>query len=70
MRVLGYFEKKKQEKAQEKRMTDDMSTKLVFTPQCCECQNNKTLDTCSEFKVKPIEYKSNTEKCPRLKPVN
>lgn len=56
-------------KRQIERITGEMSTVLLFVPQCAECSHNISFDKCGIFKSKPIEYMNNDKKCPYKQPV-
>lgn len=63
--------KTKEQKAQIKRMEDDMSGVLVFTPQCSKCTRRHVMDRdkgkeCEAYGEVPDIYKYNEAECPEI----
>lgn len=54
---------KTSKKRQEERMAGEMSTKLVFSPQCTKCANNIDGKRCEVFIQIPSIYMQNELEC-------
>lgn len=61
--------KTKEQKAQEERMSGDMSGVLVFTPQCSKCTRRTVKDYkvgCEVYGIVPEIYQHNDADCPEI----
>ncbi|MCB2295667.1 hypothetical protein LGK95_19510 [Clostridium algoriphilum] len=53
---------------QEERIGGEMTSELIFTPQCCKCTQNREIDQCKQFIQKPNEYMENEKVFPYTVP--